>query len=523
MNRRYFAYIRVSTVRQGERGSSLTEQKDAIEGYAARHGLTVAGWFEEMETAAKQGRRAFTRMLGQLRAGKADGIIIHKIDRSARNLKDWADLGDLIDSGKDIRFVSDNFDLSSRGGRLSADIQAVVASDYIRNLREEVIKGLTGRLKQGFYPFAAPCGYLDGGKGVLKSIDPIKGPLIRHMFERYASNAVSFETLRQELFVMGLRRDNGGPLHVRTLSRILNNPFYMGVMRVHRSGDTFPGRHEPLISKDLFERVQAILRDRTTPKAKVHTFLLRQFVRCGNCGRRTLTGEWQKGVVYYRCHGHHCRGVSWRADALEKVICAQLTRIRVDNWGRGDIGDVIRDAAAAQETDLQKYRRSLELKLKKIDTRLARLTDLVVDEAIDTTTFKARKEMLLKERQGVLDAILRQTAKSPLQNTLEGFERNNNLILRYETMDDPEKRELLENLGSNLEANEKNAVFRLYSPYAEIARLDFPMRCGLHRNDVRTFRVMEILERHAASTLGSDNGSADTSLTSPTSLLRRAA
>ena len=92
-----FGYIRVSTPRQGERGVSLQEQRDAIVRYAQRFQLQIDSWFEERETAAKRGRPIFNRMLHLLRAGQADGIIIHKIDRSARNLKDWADLGELID------------------------------------------------------------------------------------------------------------------------------------------------------------------------------------------------------------------------------------------------------------------------------------------------------------------------------------------------------------------------------------------------------------------------------------------
>ena len=99
----YFAYIRVSTVKQGERGTSLHEQRSAIEAYAKRDGLSISVWFEEMETAAKQGRGQFTRMLVDLRKGNAKGVIIHKIDRSARNLKDWAQIGDLIDAGVDIQ------------------------------------------------------------------------------------------------------------------------------------------------------------------------------------------------------------------------------------------------------------------------------------------------------------------------------------------------------------------------------------------------------------------------------------
>src|ERR1700730_10913646 len=144
----YFGYTRVSTVKQGE-GVSLQQQREAIERYAQRNSYEVTEWFEEQETAAKQGRPVFSRMIKMLKHRKARGVIIHKIDRSARNLRDWADLGDLIDQGVDVLFANESLDMHSRGGRLSADIQAVVASDYIRNLREETKKGINGRLKQG--------------------------------------------------------------------------------------------------------------------------------------------------------------------------------------------------------------------------------------------------------------------------------------------------------------------------------------------------------------------------------------
>lgn len=123
--KQYFAYIRVSTLKQGEHGVSLVEQRAAIEQYAARHELPIAEWFEERETAAKGGRPVFARMLKLLRSGKAQGLLIHKIDRSARNLKDWADMGQLIDEGYELHFCHESLDLQSRGGRLSADIQAV--------------------------------------------------------------------------------------------------------------------------------------------------------------------------------------------------------------------------------------------------------------------------------------------------------------------------------------------------------------------------------------------------------------
>lgn len=183
----YFSYVRVSTQRQGDLGTSLAEQQAAIERYAQRFNLRIIRQYEERETAAKLGRPVFLDMLKALRTQKADGLVIHKIDRSARNLKDWADLGSLIDAGIEVHFANESLDLTSRGGRLSADIQAVVAADYIRNLREETKKGIYGRLRQGLYPFPARVGYLDKGKGNPKRPDPIQAPLVRRAFELYAS------------------------------------------------------------------------------------------------------------------------------------------------------------------------------------------------------------------------------------------------------------------------------------------------------------------------------------------------
>jgi DNA invertase Pin-like site-specific DNA recombinase len=88
VNKKYFAYIRVSTPRQGERGVSLPEQKEAIERYAKSKNLEICRWFEGRETASKVGRPVFNEMLRLLQKRQAKGVIIHKIDRSARNLKE---------------------------------------------------------------------------------------------------------------------------------------------------------------------------------------------------------------------------------------------------------------------------------------------------------------------------------------------------------------------------------------------------------------------------------------------------
>src|SRR5262245_32643971 len=227
MQKGFFGYIRVSTPKQGEQGVSLHEQRDAIAHYAERFSLTIIGWFEERETAAKRGRPVFNQMLRLLQKGQSEGVIIHKIDRSARNLKDWADLGELIDQGIAVHFANESLDLNSRGGRLSADIQAVVASDYIRNLREEARKGFYGRIKQKLYPLPAPLGYVDMGKGKAKELDTVKAPSVRNAFEFYASGRYNLHGLVEEMYRLGLRNRKGGKVTYNGFSVMLNNPFYI--------------------------------------------------------------------------------------------------------------------------------------------------------------------------------------------------------------------------------------------------------------------------------------------------------
>lgn len=194
----YFAYIRVSTVKQGEQGSSLSEQRDAITAFAARQGLPIRAWFEERETAAKSGRGEFSRMLAALKKGKAAGVIFHKIDRSARNLKDWSTIQELADQGIDVRFTQESINLASNEGKLTGDFLAVISSHYIRNLREEVKKGIRGRLKQGLYPLQAPIGYLDQGSAKPKIPDPVRAPFVRAAFELYA-DGLGLRQLSEEL------------------------------------------------------------------------------------------------------------------------------------------------------------------------------------------------------------------------------------------------------------------------------------------------------------------------------------
>ena len=528
---RYFGYVRVSTTKQGELGVSLDEQKSAIEEYAAKNSCHISQWFEDRETAAKRGRRMFNQMLKDLRAGRAEGVIIHKVDRGARNLFDWAYLTELSQNGVDVRLVADNIDLKSRGGLLMGNFQALLATDFSINLSSEVKKGMYGRVKQGLYPWTAPLGYLDNGKGKPKTIDPVKGPLVKYMFERYATNTVGFEALRHEMHALGLSTKGGKPLAYDAFTRAFRNPFYCGILRLKTLDEAFPGIHEPLISKALFERVQSIVRGKTVPKARKHLFLFRQMVHCESCGTRTLTGENHRtSFTYYRCHGRTCHGTSWTEAALEEVVRDHLDQIRLplqgdresgsnprpwkvpENGGRGDVGTrshpwgaggieclrgLVEKASREEGADKGRLKHSLKLRLDKIEDQMRRLMDLLLDRTIDRAAYTARKDELLMERQGLLDQMSSADGRSPLEQLFEEFENTNSQLLRYDTLDNDEKRELVEIVCSKFSVSRKSPTFTLRTPYKEIAETCDPQYGAHCRSDVRIERIFDTLKKIA--------------------------
>jgi site-specific DNA recombinase len=475
-HKKYFSYIRVSTQRQGQTGTSLTEQQAAIERFAQTWSLSISKRFEERETAAKQGRPVFLDMLKQLRQGGAHGVIIHKIDRSARNLKDWADLGSLIDSGLEVHFASESLDLSSRGGRLSADIQAVVASDYIRNLREETKKGLYGRLKQGLFPFRAVAGYLDTGKGQPKRVDPIAGPLIRQAFEMYATGDWGLIALADRLFDIGLRNKNGRKVTLNGLSTILHNPFYAGVIRIKKTREVFEGIHQAIISKQLFEQVQDVLAGKNIKKQRLHFFVFRRLIRCANCGYN-LIPERQKGSVYYRCHTRKCLPSCLKEEVITAFLVKELERLRLTQEEFELFKQMSEKQKERSEVEAEKAQEQISLQLNKVTQRLSNLLDAYTDGVIEKETYFEKKNALVFEQQALKQSLFSGEHNEAVTTIHDEYlELANSAYLSYEAAKPENKRELAKTITSNFTTDGKSVAITLQKPFQIIAE-----RLPLHR------------------------------------------
>ena len=479
-----FGYIRVSTLKQGE-GVSLQEQKDAIEVFASRQNLHVVEWFEEKETAAKGGRPVFNKMLRELRRGKATGLIMHKIDRSARNLKDWAIVSELPDQGIQVYVATESLDFNSRGGRLTADMLAVIAADFIRNLREECRKGIRGRLKQGLYPFRAPIGYLDNGRGQPKTPCPQKAPLIRELFELYGSGQHSMRSLKAEVNHRGLRNHGGRPLSLHGIETILNNPFYTGLIEIKRTNETYKGIHDPLISATLFRRVQDIKSGRCGPKVTRHNHRFQGLFRCGLCNR-PMSPELQKGRVYYRCQGRACATKTVREDVLDRHIGVALRRLEISDEDATELTKRWTDQLATIASE--EMQKSLQLQIDAVEQALSRAADLLIDGTLDNETYLTKKRdaalrlsALHEEMRNLPDPVEMAT------NNAQFIELMKNLTGLYESLKPVEKRVFVEYTFSNRTVHGKKLCLEPCS-WAQKAEIGQGVPSGEpHRHTDRTF------------------------------------
>jgi len=125
------------------------------------------------------------------------------------------------------------------------------------------------------------------------------GPLVRKAFELYGSARFNLETLGEELHRLGLRNRNGGRVTRSGLSTLLNNPFYISLIRIQKTDESFIGIHEPIIRKALFDRVRAVMTGKTNTRSQRHAFQFRRLLSCNTC-HYSLIGERQKGNVYCR-------------------------------------------------------------------------------------------------------------------------------------------------------------------------------------------------------------------------------
>jgi DNA invertase Pin-like site-specific DNA recombinase len=309
-------YLRVSTKEQaenglGEEGFSIPAQRGACVRHIRDQGWDLVDEYSDRgESARSADRPQLQAMLGRIAEdGDVDAVVVHKLDRLARNLEDHVAIRALLRRrAASLVSVTENLE-ETASGRLVEDIHALMAEFYSANLASEIKKGMGQKAKMGGWPHAAPLGYLNvreviGGRQVAHIVaDPERAPLVAAAFELYSTGEWTMERLAQELAHRGLRnrgrRDRTvGPIGVSALASILSNKAYAGI--VCWDGIEYPGVHEPLVDTATFERVQDLLASRSArgTRERRHNHYLKGTLFCGVCGRG-LSVQLSKGRYEY--------------------------------------------------------------------------------------------------------------------------------------------------------------------------------------------------------------------------------
>jgi site-specific DNA recombinase len=342
-----------------------------------------------------------------------------------RNLKDWVTLDGL---DLEIHFVKENWIVSpnSRSSeKLMHGMKVLMAKNYIDNLSEETVKGMTEKARAGIYPSFAPVGYLnaDGpsGKRIIIT-DPDNGPIITDLFERFATGKSSLDTLVAELRAEGVNL-RGRRLHKSTVHQILRKRLYTGDF--DWDGMTYEGTHEPLVTRECWQRVQELLGARAENKIRKvkHDFAYTGLVHCGHCGC-VFVGELKKGkYVYYHCTGNRgkCPESYTRQEVLTREFAGLLRELVIPQPILEWLGDAVLKSDQTEQAARAETIKKLQGRYDQIEARIGTMYMDKLDERITQEFFDKQAAMLRREQDGLLRKIqdIQKATPAPVDQAID--------------------------------------------------------------------------------------------------------
>ncbi len=385
-NIRYCLYARKSTESDEKQALSIESQIKEMLAIAERENLNVIDIRRESHSAKDSGTRpVFKDLLEDIQRGRYSGIITWAPDRLSRNAGDLGSIVDLMDEQKlaEIRTYGQTFRNSPNEKFLLMILcsQAKLEND---NKSINVKRGLRAKVEMGLWPSVAPTGYLNikeiDKKGHVK-IDSERGPIIRKIFEKVAyekwSGRKVYNWLRFELnFKTAAGNKN---LSLSNIYLVLQNTFYYGTFEYPRgSGNWYKGKHDPIITKELFDQVQEQVKSQALTARKSKEFAFTKIMICGQCGsgisadekfKKLASGD-VKRYVYYLCAKSkdvNCKGCYTE----EKALIQEFKKL-VDTIGINE--KVMREKIKKEVTRIKKFQQSLlnieqDIKISEIDIK----------------------------------------------------------------------------------------------------------------------------------------------------------
>lgn len=411
-------YARVSSKEQEETGYSLPAQEKFLREYAQRNRLDVERVFSVSESASGRiQRKTFTEMLRHVKKHAITTIIVETTDRLTRNFSDVPALDKWIadDDTHEIHLAKEgcilNCDSKSHEWFMWR-VKVATAEYYIRQLSENVKKGLKEKLTQGWLPTKPPLGFMTIGETGHKThvLDPANAPLVRKMFELYATGEYSLKKLAEVMYTSGLRARSGKMVVKSRVATLLNDPFYIGKIRYN--GIVHPGAHEPLVSENLFESVQRRIHGKTIPRFRKHFPLFKSLIRCAVCSG-LITWEIQKGHWYGHCNGYRaCTARKFvRQEIVEQGLLPYVEKITIQSrrlldWMKRELKKSQRDQMAYALNARDELQKRSEAIQKRLDT----LYDDKLDGKISEDFYQRKYNQYMAEKDEIVRGLKRYEA-----------------------------------------------------------------------------------------------------------------
>ncbi len=347
---KYCLYARKSTEADELQALSIDSQIKEMLQIANREKLNVVEIKRESHSAKAVGERpVFNQILKDVREKKYNGILTWAPDRLSRNAGDLGSLVDLMDQKQllEIRTYSQRFTNNPNEKFLLMILgsQAKLEND---NKAVNVKRGLKARCEMGLRPSVAPTGYLNEkhfDKKCQVRLDPKRAPIIKQMFEKVAYEHLSGRKVFRWLRDIGFKTKNGKPLVLGNIYLLLRNTFYYGEFEYPvGSNNWYQGKHTPLITKELFDKVQVNIKEHYIPKTESKEFSFTKLIKCGYCGSGITADEKFKklkngGVnrhVYYFCtkaRNIDCKNPLINEPSLINELIELVDRIDLDELG----------------------------------------------------------------------------------------------------------------------------------------------------------------------------------------------
>ena len=469
--RRVVVYARVSSKEQEKEGYSIPAQLKLLKEYAAKKNFTAVKEFVDSETAKKAGRTHFNEMLAFLKKNKTiNTILVEKTDRLYRNFKDYVTLDEF--KGLEIHLVKEGTVLSENSKsheKLVHGFKVLMAKNYIDNLSEEIRKGQTQACEQGDYPSKPPYGYMRSGKKIV--LDPKTSPFVMRAFGLYSQGNMSLDFLINKMYEDGFIYTDVKPkIGKGQLSKLLKNPFYTG--RFLYKGALYNGRHEPLISVNMFNNAQRAFKKDNKPDKQVrHHFPYSGLFKCAQCGS-AVAGEIKKNkYIYYHCADKTkaCpnKGINLRQADIDKVFDEAIKRIQITPEHKQAIIAALKAAHSEESKYNEAEIKRLMNRAEVIRSRLSKIYLDKLDGVITQDFWQERHNEWTLEHAKVMQLIQAHSAANAnyMAEASELVELLENLYSRYIQLNADEKGEVVKIIFSNFFIDGSNVCYDYKKPF----------------------------------------------------------